>query len=96
MPHRSQIIIYTDSMNTVDMFSSLWCQPDFNPLLRHCVDIMIAKEFQVRVLHIPGEQNTVADAISRREFYRAQQLVPKLHLNTFQPPQLSMLGAAKK
>jgi hypothetical protein len=52
--------------------------------------------FQVQVLHIPGEDNVVADAISRREFYRAQQLVPGLHLETFQPPQLSTLGAAKK
>ena len=93
MSHHSQIIIYTDSMNTVNMFSLLWCQPEFNPLLRHCIDIMIAKEFQVRVLHIPGEQNTVADAISRCVFHRAQQPVPKLHLETFQPPQLSMLGA---
>ena len=25
IPHHSQIIIYTDSMNTVNMFSSLWC-----------------------------------------------------------------------
>jgi hypothetical protein len=64
MPHSSHIVIYTDSMNTVDMFNSLWCQPEFNPLLRHCIDVTIATGFQVRVLHIPGEDNVVADAIS--------------------------------
>ena len=96
MPHYSQIIIYTDSMNTVDMFSSLKCQPEFNPLLQHCVDVMISKEFRIRVLHIPGERNNVADAISWREFYHAQQLAPGLHIQAFQPPQLSMLGAVKK
>jgi len=96
MPHRSQIIVYTDSMNTVDIFSSLRCLPEFNPLLRHCIDVMIAKEFQIRVLHVPGEHNAIADAISRREFHRAQQLAPGLHIDTFQPPHLFTLGAAKK
>jgi hypothetical protein len=33
MPHSSKIIIYTDSMNTVDIFSSLQSLPEFNPLL---------------------------------------------------------------
>jgi len=96
VPQHSHIVIYTDSMNTVDIFNSLRCQPEFNPLLRHCVDVMISQEFQIRVLHIPGELNTVADAISRREFHRAQQLAPGLRIESFQPPHLSTLGAAKK
>jgi hypothetical protein len=96
MPHSSHIIIYTDSMNTVDIFSSLRCLPEFNPLLRHCIDVMISKGFQIRVLHIPGERNTVADAISRREFLRAQQLAPGLHIQSFQPPHLFTLGATQK
>jgi hypothetical protein len=33
MTRHSMIIIYTDSMNTVDIFSSLKCQPEFNLLL---------------------------------------------------------------
>jgi Reverse transcriptase-like len=88
MVHCSKIIIYTDSMNMVDILNSLWCQPEFNPLLRHWVDIMINKNFQVQVLHVPAEQNTVADAISCREFDKACKLVPSLQISTFQPPQL--------
>jgi hypothetical protein len=83
-------------MNTVNIFSSLRCLPEFNPLLRHCVDIIITRDFQIRVLHIPGEHNAVADAISRREFLRAQQLVPGLQIQSFKPPHLFMLGAAQK
>jgi hypothetical protein len=48
------------------------------------------------VLHVPGEHNMVADAISQQEFYRAQQLAPGQHIDTIQPPHLFMLGAAKK
>jgi len=47
MPHCSHIIIYTDSKNTVDQFSSLRCLPAFNPLLWHCVNVMISREFQI-------------------------------------------------
>jgi hypothetical protein len=42
----SKVIIYTDSMNTVNIFNSLHCQPEFNPLLHHCIDIMFTKDFQ--------------------------------------------------
>jgi len=96
MLHHSKIIVYTDSMNTVNIFSSLRCLPEFNPLLRHCVDVIITRDFQIRVLHIPGEHNAVADAISRREFLRAQQLVPGLQIQSFKPPHLFTLGAAQK
>jgi hypothetical protein len=92
----SKIVVYTDSMNTVDIFHSLRCRSEFNPLLRHCVDIFLHKQFDVRVLHIPGEKNVIADAISRREFNKALNLVPGLHITTFQPPQFEPLGATQK
>jgi len=47
LTHQSMIVIYTDSMNTVNIFSSLKCQPEFNCLLQHCVDVMILKDFQI-------------------------------------------------
>jgi len=36
-----KIMVYTDSMNTIDIFNSLRCQPIFNPLLHFCVDSCI-------------------------------------------------------
>ncbi|KAF8220157.1 hypothetical protein L208DRAFT_1417075, partial [Tricholoma matsutake] len=92
----SKIVVYTDSMNTVNIFNSLHCLPEFNPLLCHCVDIFLENEFDVRVLHIPGVQNVVADTISHREFDKAVKSVPELHISSFQPPQFRTLGATKK
>ena len=37
----AKIVIFTNSMNTVDMFSSLSAKPLYNPLLRYAIDILI-------------------------------------------------------
>lgn len=47
MEDYSKIIIYMDCMNTVNIFTSLRSQPEFNPLLHHCINIMIKKNFQI-------------------------------------------------
>ena len=52
-------------------------------------------DHQLRVLHVMGHDNEVADAISRRHFARALSIVPQLVFDEFQPPQLPM-GATKK
>jgi hypothetical protein len=92
----SKIIIHTDSMNTVNIFNSLRCLPEFNPLLKYCVDIFLNKKFDVRILHILGTRNVVADAILCRDFDKAQQLVPGLTITAFQPPHFNMMGAMNK
>jgi hypothetical protein len=85
-PHGSKILVYTDNLNTVDMFRSLHCLPPYNRLLKRAVDILIHHDFSLRVLHVPGEQNQVADALSRVRFSVAFDLVPDLQLLTFNPP----------
>jgi hypothetical protein len=84
-PDGARIVIYTDNMNTVDMFNSLHCLPSFNRLLRFAVDILIGGDHDLRVLHVPGDENTVADAISRQDFGEALRLVPDLQLLDFNP-----------
>jgi len=84
----SKIVIHTDSSNTVNIFNTLQCLPEFNPLLWHCVDIFLHNEFDVHMLHIPGAQNVVADAILHHEFSKAARLVPGLLITPFQPPTL--------
>jgi hypothetical protein len=91
----ARVVIYTDNLNSVQMFNSLSCLPAYNHLLRRCVDILLANEVQLRVLHIPGEQNIVADALSRCQFSSALASVPELSISPFQPPRWT-LGAAEK
>ena len=82
----SKILIYTDNLNTIDMFRSLRCLPPYNRLLKRTVDILLQHDYSLRVLHVPGEQNTIADALSRVQFSVAFNLVPDLHFTTFNPP----------
>lgn len=87
-PRGSKILIYTDNSNTVDIFRSLKCLPPYNHLLKQAVDVLIRNDYSLRVLHVPGEQNAVADALSRVQFSVAFKLEPYLKLNTFHPPGL--------
>ncbi|KAJ7024416.1 hypothetical protein C8F04DRAFT_969004 [Mycena alexandri] len=57
--------VQTDNENTFHMFSSLRAKPGYNEILKSSVDILLANNFQLRVLLIPGKQNVVADALSR-------------------------------
>ena len=74
-----RFVIYTDNQNTVDIFSSLNAQPAYNILLTEAVDLLTSAEHGLRVLHVPGEQNQVADALSRGELERVVRLRPQLH-----------------
>ena len=87
-PRGSKILIYTDNTNCVDIFRSLRCLPAYNQLLKTSCDILITHDFSLRVLHIAGEENTVADALSRVQFSIALNCVPELKLHTFNPPGL--------
>jgi hypothetical protein len=85
----------TDSLDTVHIFDSLAAGPGYNDLLKAGVDLLIEFGVDLRVIHIAGKENEVADALSRHDFDRAINLVPKLEILVFQPPQC-VLGAAKK
>jgi hypothetical protein len=85
----SKILIYTDNLITVDMFRSLRCLPPYNRLLKRAVDILLKNDYSLRVLHVPGEENTVADALSRVQFSVAMQFAPNLRFSTFYPPFLA-------
>jgi hypothetical protein len=80
-----RFLIYTDNSNTVDIFSTLRAKPPYNHLLKTAVDILNSGDNDLRVLHVPGVDNAVADAISRADFSRALSLVPNLNISTFDP-----------
>ena len=80
-----RFLIYTDNSNTVDIFNSLRALPAYNHLLKTAVDILCAGDNDLRVLHISGVDNAVADALSRSDFQRALDSVPELKIHTFEP-----------
>ena len=91
----AKIVIYTDNLNTVQMFNSLSCLPEYNHLLRRSVDILVTHNIDLRVLHVPRDQNFVLNALSRCCFTSALDTIPSLTIFAFQPPQWT-LGVAKK
>ena len=78
--------------NCVDMFSSLRASSIYNPILITFVNLLLFYDTQVQITHIPGNQNTVADALSRFANHSARWYQPNLLISPFQPPRLS-LGA---
>jgi hypothetical protein len=89
----ARLTIFTDNQNTVNIFNSLCATPEYNLILRTAVDDLISFNVDLRVLHIKGEENIVADAISRRRFTHAVDHAPRLAIQNFQPPQ-EPLGVA--
>jgi hypothetical protein len=94
-PTASRIIIYSDSTNTVDIFSSLRATPPFNHILLFAADIVLKKNIDLRVSHVPGAKNVIADAISRLNISRILDIIPDFQLSYFQPPHFP-LGALEK
>lgn len=81
----AKILIYTDSMNMVDIFSSMSGLPNWNWMLKSAVDIILLGDYDLRVLHVSTTANAVADALSRQDFNRAITLVPDIIIRDFQP-----------
>ncbi|KIM26683.1 hypothetical protein M408DRAFT_72399 [Serendipita vermifera MAFF 305830] len=91
-----RLLIYTDSMNTVDMFHSMRADPGYNMILMAAVDVLLDSNISLRVHHIPGEENVIADALSRSLFNVVRSQHPLLKLAVFQPPRLVYAGGNEK
>ena len=86
------LAIYTDNTNTVNMFNSLCVQPLYNPLLITIIELLLNSKIHLRVFHIPGDENIMADALSHSCYNTIFDLVPTLQVYNFIPPRLT-LGA---
>ena len=75
----------------VDMFNTLCAQPLYNPLLITTIEILLHSKTHLRVFHVPGDENIVADALSHSRYDSIFHLVPTLQVYNFIPPRL-MLG----
>ncbi|KAF8808054.1 hypothetical protein BYT27DRAFT_7097638 [Phlegmacium glaucopus] len=87
------LAILTNNSNTFDMFNTLHALPAYNLILITAVDLLLSSHIQLRVFHIPRNENKVADALSRLDDDTAKFLEPSLSITSFSPPQF-MLGDA--
>jgi hypothetical protein len=86
----ARLLVFSDNTNTVNIFHSLRCLPLYNDLLKFAVSLLIKHNISLRVVHIPGVDNVVADSLSRFENTKAIAACPGLSISSFQPPRLSM------
>ncbi|TEB20145.1 hypothetical protein FA13DRAFT_1757914 [Coprinellus micaceus] len=84
------VVFYCDNTNTVDIFNTLSAKPRVNPILKEFIDIIIPPHHDFKVIWIPTTRNTVADALSHFDVDKACRLVPGLHVNTFEPPRVTL------
>lgn len=90
-----RLAIYTDNLNTVQMFESLRALPGYDDILLSACQTLLSTQINLRVWHIPGAQNTIADALSRHLLHLVRQYRPDLAIYTFTPPRCT-LGAVQK
>jgi hypothetical protein len=84
-----RLAIYTDSSNTVSMFNSFRADEPYNSLLRCAVDDLVDTNVDLRVFHVSGRNNVVADALSRRRISFLSESHPTLLMSSYAlPPSL--------
>lgn len=81
-----RLIIHSDSINTVQIFHSLRASQEYNQIIFLAVQILMDSDIELRVLHIVGADNVIADHVSRLMFDAARQLHPGLIIRSFMPP----------
>jgi len=85
-PTIRRLLIFTDSLNCVEMFNSLKAQDGYNDILLFVMRILITMGISLRIFHIPGVDNITADALSRNLLGAASSSLPSLNIHLFQPP----------
>ena len=90
-----RLVVYTDNQNTVNIWYSLKASASYNMTLICAITSLIKHKTDARILHVPGVDNVVADALSHFNNMLTLRLVPGICVSLFKTP-LAMLGAVKK
>ncbi|KAF8125564.1 hypothetical protein EV363DRAFT_1175768 [Boletus edulis] len=89
------LAVFSDSLNFVQLFSSLGALPDMNWMLILVVNTLLLHSIDFHVFHVLGSHNMVADYLSRFRNAEALAVAPSLVIRAFSPPRVP-LGAACK
>ena len=82
----AHLLVHIDNTNMVDIFHSLRSLPPYNDLLKFTVSLLIKYNISLRVVHVPGMDNEVADALSWFNNAHASAACLGLSVSLFQPP----------
>jgi hypothetical protein len=87
LPHLPQrLAVHSDLANTYATFNSLHAYGRYNLLLMQAIDSLLNAGIDLRVFHIPGKHNIIADALSHGQFRLACELQPGISIQSFSPP----------
>ena len=84
-----KLVVYTDNLNTVQVFNSLLALPAYNEILKATVDHLLSdltNPMQLHVIHVPGDLNTVANALSWGFLHTVVDSIPDFVIEHFLPP----------
>ncbi|THH19826.1 hypothetical protein EW146_g1426 [Bondarzewia mesenterica] len=91
-PPPTTLAIFTDNLNTVQIFKFMSAYGAYNFILLSAIEQLISHHIDLRVLHVAGDVNIVADSLSRGLMMTALRYAPGLRISPFIPPRDS-LGA---
>lgn len=73
-----RILIFTDSENVVNLFNSHRAIESVRNMFKTAITTMLESETDVKVKHVPGERNTIADDLSRNNLDLVRSRLPSL------------------
>jgi len=86
LPKGECLAIFTNNINTVQLFNSLTALHNFNWMLIKVVDVIIVSNIDFRVFHIPEAHNVVANSLSQMQNADIFTSDSEAIISTFQPP----------
>ena len=94
-PVPNRLAIHTNSLNSVQYYNTFRAQDKYGVLIKAAAETLLLSGIDLRVFHISGKNNVVADLLSRRLYAKARSTSPSLKIHYFQPPQ-DVMGAGMR
>lgn len=91
-----RIVIFTDSENVVDLFSSHRAIEIVREMFKTAIDLMLHDKLDVIVKHVSGERNVIADCLSRNNLSLAKELIGDLEIKDLVSIPPKMNGGIRK
>jgi hypothetical protein len=95
LPDRPRILIYSDNLAAVEVFSSMRGKPPYHAMTMQAAAWIHDHEILWRTLHVPGLDNTIADYLSRGMLHSVRALDKSLPIRPFTPLENIYPGSAE-